>query len=184
MEYQRNISSTAAISCTVRMACRGQDGGREGPTADKPGHAANGDPNVDPIFKLVVMEPSPDEKVIVVKLSDDNSIRIWGNVFNDPHVFAFDFINIQGEHIRTPPDVKIYSDGPGPFGEVLSMEHLCQWPGPTSSNTWPCDPNEETYLIAEGSKIRIVRPGNPDCHLTIPSRRPRDGRYVAMPEYW
>ncbi|KAF8870665.1 hypothetical protein BD779DRAFT_1579213, partial [Infundibulicybe gibba] len=129
-------------------------------------------------------EPSPNEKVIVVKLSDDDSIRIWGNVFNDPYVFAFDFINSQGEHIRTPPDVKIYSDGLGPPGEVLSMEYLCQWPSPTASNTWPCDPDEETYLIAEGSKIRIVRPGHPDCHLTIPSRRPRDGRYVAMPEYW
>ncbi|KAF8888559.1 hypothetical protein BD779DRAFT_449261 [Infundibulicybe gibba] len=134
---------------------------------------------------LVVPKPSPNERMIIVKLSDDDSIRIWEHVFTDPHVFFFDFINGQGEYIRTPPDVKIYSDGPGPFGEVLSMEQLSQRPGTATPRTWPgYDPNEETYLIAEGSKIRIVRPGHLDCHLTIPSRRPRDGRYVVMPEYW
>ncbi|KAF8888655.1 hypothetical protein BD779DRAFT_1785789 [Infundibulicybe gibba] len=43
-----------------------------------------------------VTKPSPGERTIIIKLSDDDDdikLRVWGDPFNDAHFFCFDFIN-------------------------------------------------------------------------------------------
>ncbi|KAF8870656.1 hypothetical protein BD779DRAFT_1680925 [Infundibulicybe gibba] len=131
----------------------------------------------------VEAKPSSDERVIVEKLpGDDISIRIWGDAYND--CFCFDFVNGQGRYIWTPPHIKIYTtDGPQPGAEVFSIER--SWPNmDQASRTRGYDPDWETYVIAGGIRLRIARPGHQDCYFTIPSRRPQDSTYIAIPEYW
>jgi len=47
----------------------------------------------------------------------------------------------------------------------------------------PSDPNWETYLIPEGTRLRITHPGHPDYFLNIPNRQP-NGQVLQVPSYW
>ncbi|KAF8870667.1 hypothetical protein BD779DRAFT_1478718 [Infundibulicybe gibba] len=85
-------------------------------------------------------------------------------------------------YMRTPDDVEIYSDAPCSGSRVLSIKQLL--PNPGAPRTYGYDHDWETYAIAEGAKICITRPGYQPCHITIPSRILRAGRYIVMPEYW
>ncbi|KAF8888558.1 hypothetical protein BD779DRAFT_1523678 [Infundibulicybe gibba] len=134
---------------------------------------------------VIGVKPSPGEKVIIVQPFDNDdsiNLRIWGSAYDDIHVFSFDFVNRHGRYMRTPNNIKIHSDGPGPRSRVLSIERLSRNPG--VPGTYGYDNDWETYVVPEGTKLCITRPRNPPCHITIPSRKLRAGKYVAVSEYW
>ncbi|KAF8324827.1 hypothetical protein F5887DRAFT_1086031 [Amanita rubescens] len=134
---------------------------------------------------LIGRKPEPGEEVKFLRLRDDLTVRVWGGNLAIHKCYCFDFINREHQYILTPDDVKIYSM-PTPFVpsfQVLSLEDSVEKAGATSlySHATRSDPNWETYLIPEGTVLRITQQNGPDHFLHIPTRTPPDFSLVPHP---
>jgi len=145
-----------------------------------------------PTPTMLGAKPSANEKVIVVPLTNNISIRVWGDKLACHNLFSFDFVDGAGRYIRTPPGIKIYTVGVGlvPGGvEVHSIEKSVALSDVGGSfrrcvdKSMPPDPDWETYLIPEGIRLRITHTGRADSFLDIPSRQPR-GHVLQIQPYW
>ena len=130
-------------------------------------------------------------------LLDDNfAIRIWDGHMSPHHFYCFDFVNRQGQYILTPHGLKIYAEATefSPGGEVLSMEASVERAMAHSAEFRTTmdiardgrigDPNWETYLIPEGTRLRFIQPGKEDCFLSIPFRNPPGTTLILRPNLW
>lgn len=124
-------------------------------------------------------------------LDDNLAIRVWGGDLAQSHAYCFDFINRQRQYIRTPSGLKIYAETNSfnPSGEVLSIEASLertmaqsmqfQTTMELARGGQAVDPNWETYIIPEGTRLRITQLGKADSFLTIPIRTP-NGRTLTL----
>ncbi|KAF8889682.1 hypothetical protein BD779DRAFT_1520446 [Infundibulicybe gibba] len=129
-------------------------------------------------------KPSPGEKVIITRVSDTASLRIWGDMYHDRGMFAFDFVDNWGRYIKTSPGTKIFADRPDSGCEILSLEERLAKNHPHASQVVDYDPEWETYLVVERTRMCVVQPGYPDFYITIPSWRPRGSTCAIISEYW
>jgi len=133
--------------------------------------------------------------VAIAPLDDNLAIRVWGGDIASVQVFSFDFINGQQQYILTPPGLKIYAESDifSPSSEltkVLSIEASLEQmkvesvefrtSAELARGEQADDPNWETYLIPEGTRLRITQPGKVDCFLNIPYRTPPNGRALTL----
>jgi hypothetical protein len=124
-------------------------------------------------------KPEPGEEVTFAQLRDDLMIRVWGGDLASYQLYSFDFVNGERQYILTPDDVKIYTlptvfDPAG--GQVLSIEQSLEMANTSSySHATRQDPNWETYIIHEGTTLRITQQNHPDRFLRIPTRIPNFG---------
>ena len=110
------------------------------------------------------------------RLGPDLSIRVWPGDMND--CFAFDSVNGQGQYICTPEDIEIYSmpSGFGLSAPVRSIEASIGFVAipffnqDINKGKFKPDANWETYVIPQGTTLRIMQRGHEDRFLTIPSR--------------
>src|ERR1700730_12581160 len=103
-------------------------------------------------------------------------IRVWGGDLESYKSYCFDFVNCERRYILTPDDVKIYTVETAfiPSAQVLSMEDLLEKANAKSlySHATRHDPNWETYIVHEGTVLRITQQNHPDRFLHIPIRTP------------
>ena len=113
-----------------------------------------------------------------MRLGPDLSIRVWGGDLAPCYAFSFDFVDGRGDYIAPPADIRIHAEG---FpGEVLSIEESMRRVMQGSSefkrtfemsmSSKTKDLKWETYVIPEGTRLRIIRRGQQDRFLTIPRR--------------
>lgn len=110
------------------------------------------------------------------RLGPDLFIRVYPGDLND--CFAFDFVNGQGQYICTPEDIEIYSmpSALGLSAPVRSIEASMKFTADAYFNLginegkFKPDLNWETYVIPQGTTLRIMQRGHEDRFLTIPSR--------------
>jgi hypothetical protein len=135
------------------------------------------------------------EKVIFALLDDNLAIRVWDGDLAPCHAYSFDFVNHQRQYIPAPPGLKIYAEANGfiPGGEVLSIEASLERAMVQSMQFRRTielarggqtgDPNWETYIIPEGTRLRITQLGKADCFLNIPIRT-SNGRTLTLQPWW
>jgi len=128
-------------------------------------------------------KPKPGEEVTFSQLRDDLMVRVWGGDLDD--CYCFDFVNRERQYILTPDDVKIYSVATAftPSIQVLSIEQSLEEAKATTlySHATRRDPNWETYIVHEGTILRITQKNRPDRFLNIPMRIPNDATLVLQP---
>ncbi|KAM6494499.1 hypothetical protein JOM56_010860 [Amanita muscaria] len=136
-------------------------------------------------------KPNTGEQVTFAQLREDLWIRVWGGVLD--HCFHFDFVNGERRYMRTPSDVEIYAEaiGGNPGGRVLSIEASIEAAKARSSelavsmqgarDDSQVDPDWETYVILEGTRLRIKQSHQPDRFLSIPVRTPQEANLVLQP---
>lgn len=131
-------------------------------------------------------KPNPGEEVFLSQLRDDIMIRVWGGDLATNNLYSFDFVNKERQYILTPEDVKIFTVATAlsPSLPVLSIEDLLEAQRATSlySHATRQDPNWETYIIREGTILRITQRKHPDRYLHIPLRIPKDATLVLQRE--
>jgi len=131
-------------------------------------------------------KPKPGEEVTAARLGPDLLIRVWPGDLND--CFAFDFVNGQGQYIRAPEDIEIYSmpSGLGLSAPVRSIEASIKFTANAFFNQdinegkFKPDLNWETYVIPQGTTLRIMQRGHEDRFLTIPSRAMNPANIVVL----
>jgi len=130
-------------------------------------------------------KPKPGEEVTFSKLRDDLMVRVWGGDLASYECYCFDFVNCARQYILTPDDVKIYSVATSfsPSVQVLSMEQSLEKAKATSlySDATRRDPNWETYIVHEGTILRITQQNHSDRFLHIPMRIANDVTLVLQP---
>jgi hypothetical protein len=118
------------------------------------------------------------------QLRDDLMVRVWGGDLASYEYYCFDFVNRERQYI-TPHDVKIYSVATAfsPSAQILSIEQSLENSKATSlySHATRRDPNWETYLVREGTILRIMQQNHSDRFLHIPMRTPKDSILVLRP---
>ncbi|KAF8870658.1 hypothetical protein BD779DRAFT_1478712 [Infundibulicybe gibba] len=132
-----------------------------------------------------VGKPSPNERIITGEIGNNIKIRMWGSRLHDSRVFLFDFTDGQGNHIRMPPGMKIFTDAVHPGDSVLSIEQSIGAIPPHARPTFHqgiTDHTWETFIVPEGIKLRIEQPGRPDLCVAVPWH-PEDGQLVVMEEH-
>lgn len=127
----------------------------------------------------------PGEEVKFSRLRDNVMIRVWGGDLASYEYYCFDSINNERQYILAPDDVKIYSVATAfsPSLQVLSIEQSLENANATSlySHATRHDPNWETYLVHEGTILRITQQNHSDRFLHIPLRIPNDATLVLQP---
>ncbi|KAF8740693.1 hypothetical protein AX14_007593 [Amanita brunnescens Koide BX004] len=112
-------------------------------------------------------------------------IRVWGGDLESYKYYCFDFVNCERQYILTPDEVKIYTGETAfsPSAQVLSMGDLLEKANAKSlySHATRRDPNWETYIVREGTVLRITQQNHPDRFLHIPIRAPHDSTLVLQP---
>lgn len=112
-------------------------------------------------------------------------LRIWGQGLAQYQCYCFDFVNEKQQYIRTPEDIKIYSVAAGftPAVQLLSIEQSLEKSGASSLLPDPSkhNPNKETYIIPEGTIIRVQQANHPDVLVQIPVRTPTGRTAVFQP---
>ncbi|KIL59152.1 hypothetical protein M378DRAFT_169660 [Amanita muscaria Koide BX008] len=130
-------------------------------------------------------KPKPGEEVTFSQLRDDLMVRVWGGDLASYECYCFDFVNRKRQYILTPDDVKIYTVATAfsPSAQVLSMEDSLEKAKATSlySHATRRDPNWETYIVREGTVLRITQQNHPDRFLHIPMRAPHASTLVLQP---
>ena len=113
------------------------------------------------------------------QLREDLTIRVWGEDLASYGIYCFDFVNSERQYILTPDDVKIYTVATVSL-PVLSMEQSLEEAKATTlySHATRHDPNWETYIVREGTVLRIAQKNHPDRFLNIPMRIPNDATLV------
>lgn len=108
------------------------------------------------------------------QLSEDLMVRLWEGDLGYYECYCFDFVNGERQYILTPEDIKIYSVATAftPSRRILSIEESLEQANATSlySHATRHDPNWETYIIHEGTALRIIQKNHPDRLLHIPVR--------------
>ncbi|EDR06976.1 uncharacterized protein LACBIDRAFT_328379 [Laccaria bicolor S238N-H82] len=126
-------------------------------------------------FGAIGRKPKPGEEVTATRLGPNLSIRVWPGDHND--CYAFDFVNGQGQYICTPEDIEIWSmpSGLGMPAPVRSIEASVGFLATPFFNLdinkgkFKPDLNWETYIIPQGTTLRIMQCRHEDCFLAIPS---------------
>ncbi|GLB43270.1 hypothetical protein LshimejAT787_1301710 [Lyophyllum shimeji] len=123
-------------------------------------------------------KPAKGERVTTAPIRQGVWLRVWGDNLASLHCYCFDFVDGQGRYMRTPDGVRIYAD-PGGI-EVLSIERSVgrtmagspQFAASVNATDdgREVDENWETYVIQEGTNLRIVQHGQRDIHIQIPTR--------------
>lgn len=112
-------------------------------------------------------------------------VRVWGGDLESFEYYCLDFVNHERQYILTPDDVKIYAVATpfSPSLRVLSIEDTLKKANAKSlfSHATRCDPNWETYLVHEGTVLRITQQNRPDLFLHIPIRAARNSTLVLQP---
>ncbi|KAI6023014.1 hypothetical protein BKA83DRAFT_115944 [Pisolithus microcarpus] len=130
-------------------------------------------------------KPKPGEEVKFSQLRDDLMVRVWGGDLERYEYYCLDFVNHERQHILTPDDVKIYTlaTALSPSARVLSVEDSLEKANAKSlySHATRRDPNWETYVIREGTVLRITQQNRPDRFLHIPIRAARNSTLVLQP---
>jgi hypothetical protein len=130
-------------------------------------------------------KPKPGEEVTFTELRDGVMIRVWGGDLASYQCYCFDFVNRERQYILTPDDVEIYSVATAfsPGIRVLSIEQSLEKAKATSlySDVTRRDPNWETYIIREGTVLRITQRNHSDRYLHIPMRTPNNATLVLQP---
>jgi hypothetical protein len=128
-------------------------------------------------------KPKPGEEVTFSQLRDNLMVRVWRGDLDE--CYSFDFVNRERQYILTPDDVKIYSMATAftPSIQVLSIEQSLEEAGATTlySHATRRDPNWETYIVHEGTVLRITQKNHPDRLLNIPTRTPYGATLVLRP---
>ncbi|KAF8875424.1 hypothetical protein BD779DRAFT_1678228 [Infundibulicybe gibba] len=133
-----------------------------------------------------VGKPSADEIVLTREITKDIFFRMWGGDLRDFHVFNFDLVDQHGQYMPVPPGMHIYLVDSGPPDrdlEVFPIEKSYQ-PANNQTNVEELDPDWETFIVGEGTRLRFRSPDGEDCYLNIPFWRPKDGIVVEIPERW
>ena len=109
---------------------------------------------------------------------DGLMIRCWVGDMASYQYYYFDFLDRNGKYIRTPDGVKIYSVATAfcPSIEIRSIEQslanssfqLQQQLSNPSEYARTYDPHWETYLVPEGTLLRITGINRPDVLFQIP----------------
>jgi hypothetical protein len=117
-------------------------------------------------------KPKPGEEVTLSELRDGLMVRVWGGDLASYECYCFDFVNHEHQYILTPDDVKIYSVATAlsPSVQVLSIEKSLEMAKAISLFPETPDPNWETYIVHEGTILRITQQNHPDRFLHIPLR--------------
>jgi hypothetical protein len=119
------------------------------------------------------------------QLRDNLMVRVWGGDLASYEYYCFDFVNRERQYILTPHDIKIYSVATAfsPSAQVLSIEQSLENSKATLlySHATRRDPNWETYLVREGTILRITQQNHSDQFLHIPMRTPKDSTLVLRP---
>lgn len=106
-------------------------------------------------------KPKPGEEVKFSQLRDDLMVRVWGGDLERYEYYCLDFVNHERQYILTPDDVKIYAVATpfSPSVRVLSIEDTLKKANAKSlfSHATRRDPNWETYLVHEGTVLRITQ---------------------------
>ena len=135
-------------------------------------------------FSQCQRKPKPGEEVMLAKLRDDLIIRVWGGDLESYRRYSFDFVDSEHRYILAPHDVKVYSMATAfsPSAQVLSLQESLERAKATSiySHATRLDPNWETYIIFEGTVLRITQQNHPDCFVHIPMRIPCDSTLVLQ----
>jgi hypothetical protein len=130
-------------------------------------------------------KPKPGEDVTFSQLREDLMVRVWGGDLASYECYCFDFVNHECQYILTPDDIKIYTVATAfsPSIQVLSIEQSLENAKATSlySHATRHDPNWETYIIREGTILRITQQNHSDRFLHIPLRIPNDAALVLQP---
>src|SRR6266852_5154045 len=101
-------------------------------------------------------------------------VRVWGGDLASQGVYSFDFVNNERQYILTPDDVKIYTVATAfdSGSHVLSIGQSLEMARTSShSHATSHDPNWGTYIVREGTILRITQQNYPDRFLHIPTRR-------------
>ena len=109
---------------------------------------------------------------------DDLRIRFWGGDLASYRIYCFDFVNREHQYIPTPENVTIYTveTAFSPSVEVLSIERSVKKTRAASPQAFTSldaskfDPNWETYIVPEGTILRLTQQNQPDQFLHIPIR--------------
>ena len=125
---------------------------------------------------------------MVSDVRDGLMIRCWGGDMASYRYYCFDFLERDGKYIRTPDGVKIYSVATAfcPSIEIRSIEQslanssfqLQQQLSNPSEYARTYDPHWETYLVPEGTLLRITQINRPDVLFQIPIHAPRQTMLV------
>ncbi|KAF8070407.1 hypothetical protein FPV67DRAFT_1487246 [Lyophyllum atratum] len=131
-------------------------------------------------------KPGQGETVQYTQLNSRVWLRIWGDSLKSIHCYSFDFVDRKGQYMPTPPGIKIYCEMTG--AEVRSIETSlnaiagqskefqstleASYADSIAAGHRP-DAQWETYVVQEGTRLRIKQDHRPnDLFLTIPTRTP------------
>lgn len=114
------------------------------------------------------------DSVETFPLTDELTVRVYaGSDLEQSHTFYFDFFHNQKGPIQKPSDVRVYTQEDGKTVEVLSIfDSLKQ---STEGAQWVMKAGEDnlegkTFIIPEGTLLRIVYSNDQSCLLRIPIR--------------
>ncbi|KAF8076840.1 hypothetical protein FPV67DRAFT_1406508 [Lyophyllum atratum] len=133
-------------------------------------------------------KPTEGERVTTAPVRQGVWLRVWGDNLASMHCYCFDFVDNQGRYMRTPNGLRIYSEPTG--AEVFSIEGSVDKAMKASvqvaksvNATYDAskvDENWETYVIQEGTNLRIVQHGLHDIHIQIPTRVPHNTNVITL----
>lgn len=152
-------------------------------------------------------KPKPREQVISSRLGPNLSIRVWGGDLASIQYYSFDFVNDQGQHIRTPEGIEMFTmpSATSLSFRVMSIEASTSSTSRRQSDAEVLhdagglpgymnlinqgsvedkyDPTWGTYIVQQGTALRIVQPGHEDRFLTIPTRAMNPANILVL-EPW
>jgi hypothetical protein len=105
-------------------------------------------------------------------LTDELAIRVYGGDLEQSHAFHFDFFHKRKGSVKKPSDIRVYTEH---GAEVFSIfESLRK---STQESEWVMQLGEDnsdgqTFIIPEGTLLRIVCPNKQPYLLRIPIRSP------------
>ncbi|TCD61970.1 hypothetical protein EIP91_007656 [Steccherinum ochraceum] len=125
-----------------------------------------------PILKGIKPAPGEDD-VHIQRLPDCRySVRLWGRFMEADREYCLDFIdNTTGEPVNVPEGYELwtvpYKRAPWiPSGNV----RLSTVERSFGSNPEDISPDEEKYILLEGTACRLVRPGLKNIYFEVPVR--------------
>lgn len=108
-------------------------------------------------------------------VADDVGIRIWEGDLELYRQYHFGFVNGQREAITTPAGYKVMMAANTQLVEVLSIER--------SLGIARADIEVETYIIQEGTILRVLGPGGVNVPFKIPVRVREEQEKLASFEF-
>ncbi|KAF8157799.1 hypothetical protein B0H34DRAFT_858719 [Crassisporium funariophilum] len=138
--------------------------------------------------------PGEDRDVQIAPLSDGVWVRIWGGDVASQGCYCFDFVNSEGQHRRTPSNIKVFSEATAwmPSTQVRSIEAsldkaMQQSPEFADTLRNSCDeshkpdPNWETYIVQQGIRLCFKQAGKEDVFVDIAGLTPAGATLTFQP---